>query len=87
MTPRDLADESGHVNIKTFLEEERSHEKIGEFPRNISMMDVSVLLAVHWYCWFEFGFISFTNIDDLFVLVFPTEFNLKFVHCMAVIHT
>ena len=50
MTPKDLADERGHVNIKTFLEEERSPEKIGEFPRNISMMDVSVLLAVHLYC-------------------------------------
>ena len=50
MTPRDLADESGHENIKTFLEEERSPEKIGEYPRNINMMDVSVLLAVHQYC-------------------------------------
>ena len=50
MTPRDLADDRGHVNIKTFLEEERSPEKIGEYPRNINMMDVSVLLAVHQYC-------------------------------------
>ena len=46
MTPRDLAYKSGHENIKTFLEEESSPEKIGEYPRNINMMDVSVLLAV-----------------------------------------
>ena len=50
MTPWDLADDRGHVNIKTFLEEERSPEKIGEYPININMMDVSVLLAVHWHC-------------------------------------
>ena len=46
MTPRDLADENGHVSIKTFLEEESSPEKIGDYPRIINMMDVSVLLAV-----------------------------------------
>ena len=51
MTPQKLADESGHVNIMKFLEEEeRSHQKIDEFPRNINMMDVSVLLSVQWYC-------------------------------------
>ena len=47
MTPKDVADENGHVNITKFLEEGRSPEKIPEFPRNINMMDVSVLLAVH----------------------------------------
>ena len=50
MSPRDVADESGHVNITKFLEEGRSPEDIAEFPRNINMMDVSVLLAVDWYC-------------------------------------
>ena len=46
MTPRDVADESGHVSIKKFLEEGESTENIAEYPRNINMMDVSVLLAV-----------------------------------------
>ena len=46
MTPRDVADESGHVSIKKFLEEGGSTESIAEYPRNINMMDVSVLLAV-----------------------------------------
>ena len=46
MTPRDVADESGHVGIQKFLEEGESTENIAEYPRNINMMDVSVLLAV-----------------------------------------
>ena len=46
MTPQDVADESGHVSIKKFLEEGESTENIAEYPRNINMMDVSVLLAV-----------------------------------------
>ena len=50
MTPQDLADESGHVTITKFLEEGRSPENIAEFPQNINMMDVSVLLVVDWYC-------------------------------------
>ena len=46
LTPQDVADESGHVNITKFLEEGESTESIAEYPRNINMMDVSVLLAV-----------------------------------------
>ena len=43
MTPQDVTDETGHVNITKFLEEERSPEDIAKFPRNISVMDISVL--------------------------------------------
>ena len=46
MTPQDVADKSGHVSIKKFLEEGGSTESIAEYPRNINTMDVSVLLAV-----------------------------------------
>lgn len=49
MTPQDVADESGHVNITKFLEEGRSPDSIPELPRNISMMDISMLLAVGGY--------------------------------------
>ena len=45
-----MADERGHVNITKFLEEGRSPENIADMPRSISMIDVSVLLAVEWYC-------------------------------------
>ena len=46
MTPQHVADESGHVSIKKFLEEGGSAESIAEYPRNINMMDVSVRLTV-----------------------------------------
>ena len=46
MTPQEVADESGHVNITKFLQKGRIPEDTEEFPRNISMVDISVLLAV-----------------------------------------
>ena len=49
MTPQEVADESGHVNITKFLQKGRIPEDTEEFPRNISMMDISVL-AVGGYC-------------------------------------
>ena len=50
MTPRDVADDSGHVNITKFLREGRSPENIPALPRNISMVKISALQAGGWYC-------------------------------------